>query len=83
LQARFLAVDSFFVSVNCKASKCIWQALVEDTGTAYLFCCMRFTYTLAMLNIEPPEPKNSGSNADDPINSFHLLGMLHIVDLIC
>jgi hypothetical protein len=36
-----------------------------------------------MLNIEPPEPKNSGSNADDPINFAHLLGMLHIVDLIC
>jgi hypothetical protein len=41
------------------------------------------TPTLAMLNIEPPEPKNSGSNADDPINLAHLLGMLHIVDLIC
>jgi hypothetical protein len=39
--------------------------------------------TLAMLNIEPHEPKNSGSNADDPINLAHLLGMLHIVDLIC
>jgi hypothetical protein len=39
--------------------------------------------TLAMLNIEPPEPKNSGSNADDSINLAHLLGMLHIVDLIC
>jgi hypothetical protein len=39
--------------------------------------------TLAMLNIEPPEPKNSGSNADDPINLAHLLAMLHIVDLIC
>jgi hypothetical protein len=33
--------------------------------------------TLVMLNIEPPEPKNSGSNADDPINLAHLLGMLH------
>jgi hypothetical protein len=41
------------------------------------------TTTLAMLNIEPPEPKSSGSNADDPINLAHLLGMLHIVDLIC
>jgi hypothetical protein len=41
-----------------------------------------FMHTLAMLNIEPPEPKNSGSNADDPINLAHLLGMLHIVDLI-
>jgi hypothetical protein len=40
-------------------------------------------HTLAMLNIEPPEPKNSGSNADDPINLAHLLAMLHIVDLIC
>jgi hypothetical protein len=39
--------------------------------------------TLAMLNIEPPESKNSGSNVDDPINLAHLLGMLHIVDLIC
>jgi hypothetical protein len=39
--------------------------------------------TLAMLNIEPPEPKNSGSNADDPINLAQLLGMLHTVDLIC
>jgi hypothetical protein len=38
---------------------------------------------LAMLNIEPPEPKNSGSNADDPINFAHLLGMLHMADLIC
>jgi hypothetical protein len=38
---------------------------------------------LAMLNIEPPEPKNSGSNADDPINLAHLLGMLHTIDLIC
>jgi hypothetical protein len=36
-----------------------------------------------MLIIEPPEPKNSGSNADDPINLAHLLGILHIVDLIC
>jgi hypothetical protein len=36
-----------------------------------------------MLNIEPPDPKNSGSNADDPINLANLLGMLHIVDLIC
>jgi hypothetical protein len=34
-----------------------------------------------MLNIEPPEPKSSGSNADDPINLAHLLGMLHLVDL--
>jgi hypothetical protein len=39
--------------------------------------------TLAMLNIEPPEPKTSGSNAADCINLAHLLGMLHIVDLIC
>jgi hypothetical protein len=39
--------------------------------------------TLAMLNIEPPEPKNSGANADDPINLAHLLGMLHIGDLTC
>jgi hypothetical protein len=40
-------------------------------------------HTLAMLNIEPPEPKNSGSNADDPISLAHSLGMLRIVDLIC
>jgi hypothetical protein len=40
-------------------------------------------HTLAMLNIEPPEPENSGSNADDPINLAYLLGMLHIVDLSC
>jgi hypothetical protein len=46
-------------------------------GWAWYYC------TLAMLNIEPPEPKNSGSNADDPINLAHLLGMLHLVDLIC
>jgi hypothetical protein len=39
--------------------------------------------TVAMLNIEPPEPENSGSNADDAINLAHLFGMLHIVDLIC
>jgi hypothetical protein len=43
-------------------------------------CCR---HALAMLNIEPPEPKNSGSNADDHINLANLLGMLHIVDLIC
>jgi hypothetical protein len=36
-----------------------------------------------MLNIEPPEPKYSASNADDRINLAHLLGMLHMVDLIC
>jgi hypothetical protein len=46
----------------------------------YLLVLLR---TLAMLNIEPPEPKNSGSNADDSINLAHLLGMLHIVDQIC
>jgi hypothetical protein len=39
--------------------------------------------TLAVLNIVPPEQKNGGSIADDPINLAHLLGMLHIVDLIC
>jgi hypothetical protein len=44
---------------------------------------MNMLCTLAMLNIEPPDPKNSGSNADDPINLANLLGMLHIVDLIC
>jgi hypothetical protein len=42
--------------------------------------CAVFSSTLAMLNIEPPEPKTSGSNAADCIN---LLGILHIVDLIC
>jgi hypothetical protein len=41
------------------------------------------TTTLAMLNIEPPGPKNGGSIADAPINSVQLLGMLHTVDLIC
>jgi hypothetical protein len=39
--------------------------------------------TLAVLNIVPPEQKHGGSIADDPINLAHLLGMLHIVDLIC
>jgi hypothetical protein len=39
--------------------------------------------TLAVLNIVPPEQKNGGSIAYDPINLDHLLGMLHIVDLIC
>jgi hypothetical protein len=39
--------------------------------------------TLAVLNIVPPEQKNGGSIADDPINLAHWLGMLHIVDLIC
>jgi hypothetical protein len=50
-----------------------------------LRCSVRIEmpHTLAMLNIEPPEPKNSGSNSDDPINLAHLLGMLHIVGLIC
>jgi hypothetical protein len=62
---------------------CLYELLKDE-------CCIRWewfdflmTSTLAMLNIEPPEPKNSGSNADDPINLAHLLGMLHIVDLIC
>jgi hypothetical protein len=49
----------------------------------YTFHNLGLVTTLAMLNIEPPEPKTSGSNADDPINLAHLLGMLHIVDLIC
>jgi hypothetical protein len=40
-------------------------------------------FNMAMLNIGPPEPRNSGSNADDPISLAHLLGMLHSVDLIC
>jgi hypothetical protein len=40
-------------------------------------------HTVTPVNIEPPEQKNSGSNADDPINLAHLLVMLHIVDLIC
>jgi hypothetical protein len=40
-------------------------------------------YPLAVLNIVPPDQKNGGSIADDPINLAHLLGMLHIVDLIC
>jgi hypothetical protein len=40
-------------------------------------------HTLAVLNIVPPEQKNGGSIADNPINLDHLLGMLHIVDLIC
>jgi hypothetical protein len=39
--------------------------------------------TLAVLSIVPPEPKKGGSIADAPINLAHLLGMLHIVDLIC
>jgi hypothetical protein len=51
-----------------------------DCTTTTARYCQR---TLAMLNIEPPEPKTSGSNADDPINLAHSLGMLHIVDLIC
>jgi hypothetical protein len=38
-------------------------------------------YTLAMLNIEPPEPKNSGSHAEDPISLAYLLGLLHIVEI--
>jgi hypothetical protein len=45
------------------------------------FCAIKST--LAMLNIEPPEQKNSGSNADDAINLAHLLAVLHMVDLIC
>jgi hypothetical protein len=39
--------------------------------------------TLAVLNIVPPEQKKGGSIADDSINLAHLLGMLHIVNLIC
>jgi hypothetical protein len=37
----------------------------------------------AVLNIVPPEPKDGGSIADAAINLSHLLGMMHIVGLIC
>jgi hypothetical protein len=37
---------------------------------------------LAVLNIVPPEPEKSGSNAVTPIYSFLLLGMVHQTDLI-
>jgi hypothetical protein len=60
------------------------QAAKADSGARAL-CGLSIhiasLITLAMLNIEPPGPKNSGSNADDPISLDHLLGMLHIVDL--
>jgi hypothetical protein len=54
-----------------------------DTGTCGGVRCSSGACTLAVLNIVPPEQKNGGSIADDPINFAHLLGMLHIVDLIC
>jgi hypothetical protein len=57
-------------------SNSYWLAVVW-TGSC------REGHTLAMLNIEPPEPKTSGSNVDDPNNLAHLLGRLRIVDLIC
>jgi hypothetical protein len=53
------------------------------SSSSLIISIYRYMYTLAMLNIEPPEPEKSGSNADDPINLAHLLRMLHIVDLIC
>jgi hypothetical protein len=70
-------------SANCHASAAC--NIVFGVSFPFKVSCptANLFYTLAMLNIEPPEPKNSGSNADDPINLAHLLGMLHIVDLIC
>jgi hypothetical protein len=72
---------------NCTISgEAQYGMYLSNAGCCILWCCtiaVRLCTTLAMLNIELPEPKNSGSNADDPINLAHLLGMLHIVDLIC
>jgi hypothetical protein len=34
--------------------------------------------TLAVLNIELPEPENSGSISETPINLVHLLAMMNI-----
>jgi hypothetical protein len=79
-----IAEDSAFVPRRCAAFLKHTKQVVESE-----LCEMHdrlprlLEHTLAMLNIEPPEPKNSGSNADDPIYLAHLLGMLHIVDLIC
>jgi hypothetical protein len=61
-------------------SSCTAERFWRPGGSFLMECTLS---TLAMLNIEPPEPKKSGSNADDPVNLAHLLGMLHIGDLIC
>jgi hypothetical protein len=76
-------VEALWLGEWLTMSQTACTALVV-AGVAVVYAPLAFFMTtLAMLNIEPPEPKNSGSNADDPINLAHLLGMLHIVDLIC
>jgi hypothetical protein len=42
-----------------------------------------FTSTPAVLKIGSPEPENGGSIAYNPINSVDLLGIAHMVGLIC
>jgi hypothetical protein len=37
---------------------------------------------LAVLSIDPPGPENSGSTAEACNNKVHLLGMVHIVNLM-
>jgi hypothetical protein len=39
--------------------------------------------TLALLSIVPPEPENSSSKAETPINSVYSLRVMHILDLMC
>jgi hypothetical protein len=65
-------------TLHCSAGHCAIPLQLEQDAKN-----LQNEIPLAMLNIEPSKPKNSGSNADDPINLAHLLGMLHIVDLIC
>jgi hypothetical protein len=38
---------------------------------------------LDVLNNEPPGPERGGSIAKTPINEDHLLGIVHVVNLIC
>jgi hypothetical protein len=55
------------------------------TSYLHIYACTACTVecnTLAVLNIEPPEPENGGSIGETPINLFHLL-IMHIVDGIC
>jgi hypothetical protein len=69
---------------NCGLQRAVLRLGIENLADCTVINLqMNLTCTLAVLNIEPPEQKIGGSIADDPINLAHLLGMLHIVDLIC
>jgi hypothetical protein len=36
-----------------------------------------------VLNIEPPRQESGGSVAETPVNLVNLMGIVHIVNLIC